>query len=199
MATYITRLQLLETLKQKNITLFTLSDLKKIFSFSSKDTLIHMVRRLKKDRIIEKLTRSKYLFLHGRKVSDFELANFLVVPSYVSLESALSYYGIITQFPYHISSLTLGKSRIIKSRNKIFQYSQIKNEYFKDFVKIENFLLASREKAIFDYLYFIYKGLRPISKFDDLAIYLKEKSIRRYITNNAKQKLIRFFKKHAKL
>lgn len=200
MVSYITKLNVIETLRQKDITFFTLSDLQKIFSFASRNTLKHLAMRLTRDKIIERLAKNKYLFLHTKKdISDFEIANFLVVPSYISLESALSYYGIITQFPYQISSITLLKTRFIKVRNKTFHYSKINREYFKDFVKIDNFIIASRNKAVFDYLYFAYKGLRTLSNLGDLAKHLEDKNLRLYIKENAKSKFINFLKKYVKL
>lgn len=159
----------IKTFQEKKIKLFSLLDIKKIFSIGNSNTLKHLVRRLKKDKIIAKLCRDKYLFLLSKKeVHDFEIANFLVIPSYVSLESALSYYGLLDQFPYRISSITVGKSKTIRIGEKTFCYSQIKRELFGDFVKIDDFLIASKEKAMADYLYFVNKGLRPKNILEDL-------------------------------
>lgn len=154
METYkITQVEFIRALREKNISLFNSQDLKKIFKVKSDNTLKHLIKRLRKASIIKRLARGKYLFLHSTKSpSDFALANFLKIPSYISLESALSYYGIIEQFPYRIFSLTLNKPAEIKIDGKIFSYSKIKKDYFKDYIKIDDFVIASKEKAIFDYL-----------------------------------------------
>lgn len=200
METYITRIRFINTLKEKNISLFTLSDIQKLFYFESKNTLKHMLLRLSKEKIIKKLTRGKYLFLLAKKdIFDFTIANFLVFPSYISLDTALSYYGILSQFPYGITSITLLKSRRVKLQNKLYIFSRIKNQYFRDFVKIDDFLIATREKALFDYLYFIYKGLRPISSIVEFELYIKEKNVIKYIRENSDKILLRFLKKHVKL
>lgn len=196
----VTKLRFIKVLLEKEIALFHLLDIQKIFNFKDRNTLKHLIRRLKKEKIIERLAKNKYLFLHvKREVTDFEIANFLAIPSYISLESALSYYGIITQFPYRISSITITKAKKFKVRGKIFLYSKIKKGYFKDFVKIDNFLIASRKKALFDYLYFIFKGLRPSNMLADLQSYFKEKEVKNYILKNGDKKFIRFLRKHVKL
>ncbi len=200
MESYITKIRFINTFKEKNISLFTLSDLSKIFTFKNANTVKHLIRRLAKEKIIEKLARNRYCFLHAKKeVSDFVIANFLVFPSYISLETALSYYGILSQFPYQITSITILKPRKVTVRNKIFSYAKVKNEYFKDFIKIDDFLIAGREKAMFDYMYFIYKGLRTSGNISEIAHFLNEKNTVKYINENADPLFKRFLKKYVKL
>ena len=106
----------------------------------------------------------------------FKSPIFLYSPSCISLESALSFYGIITRFPYQITSITSKKTKPIKTLNKEFFYSHIKPQLFFDYEKREKFLIASKEKALFDYLYFCSKGLRTFEKDDfDLNLINKKK------------------------
>lgn len=199
-ANTITTIDLIKVFRSKNITLFSPFELRKLYDIKSENTLKHLIRRLTKAKIIRRLKRNKYLFLHSQKnISDFEIANFLVIPSYISLETALNLYGILEQFPYKITSLAIGKSKEIKANQKIFSYSHIKKEYFKDFVKRDNFLIASEEKALFDFLYFAYKGLRSSSTTEDLYSYLIRSKVKKYITNNADDKFISFIQKYVKL
>lgn len=196
----ITALRFISLLKEKNITLFKSDDLKKVFKIKSDNTLKKLLFRLKKAKVVKRLIRNKYLFLPlEEKAVDFQIANFLVSPSYISLESALSFYGLIDQFPYRISSITIKKSREFKIDQKLFVYAKIKKEYFKDFIKLDNFLMATREKALFDYLYFIYKGLRPENTISDLKTYLKDREIKEYFLKNADLKFLSFLKRYVKL
>lgn len=196
----ISRLKFINTLKGKNISFFNLVDLKKIFDIRNDNTLKHLIRRLKEASIIKRLTKNKYLFLHSSSLpSDFALANFLTIPSYISLESALSYYSLIDQFPYRITSITLSKPKEVKTESKLFTYSKIKKEYFRDFVKIDDFLIATKEKAIFDYLYFIYKGLRPKNIIKDLSAHLENKTVNLYLKTNSDKRFINFLKNYVKL
>jgi len=145
------------------------------------------LERLTKKGIIKRLTKRKYLFTFLES-DDFQIANFLYTPSYISLESALSFYGIITQFPYQITSITPKKTKIIKTLNKEFSYSHIKPELFFGYEKKEKFLIALPEKALFDYLYLCSKGLRSFEKADfDLKIIDKKKFLSLFKKNQARK------------
>ncbi len=196
----ITKIKFITALREKGITFFSLNDIQKLFDIKNENTIKHLVIRLAKDNIIRRLIKNKYLFLHGNKLpSDFCTANNLVIPSYISLESALSFYGMITQFPYRITSIALTKSKSFIIGEKEFVYSKIKKEYFKDYVKTDDFLIATKEKAIFDYYYFIYKGLRPENKIEDLSLLVKKQAVEDYFNQNADPLFKKFFKKHVKL
>lgn len=198
--TKINRLQFINTLKEKNVIFFNLTDIKKIFKIENNNTLKHFLRRQKEANIIKRLSKNKYQFLYSTSSpSDFAIANFLTVPSYISLESALNYYGLIDQFPYHVSSISLSKPKEVRVDKKIFTFSRIKKEYFKDFIKIDDFLIASEEKAVFDYLYFIYKGLRSKKSFDATHKLKHNKKIMSYLNKTEDTKFGNFLKSYVKL
>jgi len=184
---------IIEKLRQKEISLFTASDFKKIFQIKKENTAYKILERLTKRRILKRLTKRKYLFTFLES-DDFQIANFLYSPSYISLESALSFYGIITQFPYQITSITPKKTKIIKTLNKEFSYVHIKPELFFGYEKKEKFLIALPEKALFDYLYLCSKGLRNFEKNDfDLKIIDKKKFLS-LLKETKREKLMRFLK-----
>lgn len=196
----ISKTTFIKEFKRREITLFTLLDIIKIFQTRNKNTLYHLLRRLKHEEIIEQLTRGKYLFSHAvREVNDYEIGNFLVVPSYISLESALSFYGILEQFPYGITSVTPQKTRKFTVRNKTYRYAQITGQYYKDYIRLENFLIASKEKALFDYLYYSFKGQKSSSSLQSLAGHLQNKKYKQYLTANASKKMLSFLKNHVEL
>ncbi|OGG18000.1 hypothetical protein A3D78_03080 [Candidatus Gottesmanbacteria bacterium RIFCSPHIGHO2_02_FULL_39_14] len=195
---FISKTYFINKLREKRIALFSLSDIKKLFGIENVNTLKHLLRRLKNAKIIKRLIKNKYLFLQSKnEPGDFEIANFLVIPSYISLESALSYYGIIDQFSYHISSIILNKPRKFKVDEKTFIYSKINKGYFRDFIKMDSFLIASKEKALFDYCYFIYKGLRSLNVLDDIKVYLNMPVFLKYFKINAQGKFRNFLTKYA--
>jgi len=150
-----------------------ISDAKKVFGLQKENTLYKLLQRLEKAKIIQRVRKGKYYFLF-REVSDFELANFLVNPSYVSLESALSFYGILSQFPYTVTSVTPLRSQKIVCQKKEYEFSHLESKYFFGFVKKENFLIALPEKALLDELYFMAKKLRKIH-FEDLDLQIISK------------------------
>lgn len=196
----ITKTDFIKKLREKQITLFTLSDIRKLFVIKNENTLKHLLRRLKKTGIIRRLIKNKYLFFQAKnEAGDFEIANFLVFPSYISLESALSYYGLIDQFPYHIASITINKPRSFNINEKSFIYSKIKKEYFKDFIKVDNFLIATKEKSLFDYCYFIYNRLRPQNMLSDLKSHFSNPEVSSYFDLNAQGQFRNYLIKYAKL
>lgn len=193
----ITKMKFIRTLKEKGVIFFDSSDIKKLFSIKSNNTVKHLLSSFSKENIIKRIKKGRYMFLFSEvKPTDFAIANNLVIPSYISLESALSYYGFLDQFPYKITSVTLLKSRKFIFNNKEFVYSKIKKEYFKDFLKIDDFLIAKKEKAFFDYFYFIYKGLRSKQTGKELQSFLTQKEIKAYFKENALGKFRKFLEEN---
>lgn len=159
---------IIKVLQSRQTGLFNLVDFRRLFGIFNSQTLYKKIQRLEKEKIIQKLAGGKYRFLFT-PVDDFTIANFLYEPSYVSLESALSFYGIITGFSYQITSLARKKARVFRIDNKDFQYSRVSPGLFWGYEKKENFLIAEPEKALLDYLYFGLKGLRNLN-FDEFDL-----------------------------
>lgn len=171
MKTYSTT-EIIKLLQSKQLSLLTLDDFGKLFNINNRQTLYKKIARLEKAQIVKKLIKGKYQFLF-HPVNDFIIANFLYHPSYISLESALSFYGIITGFSYQITSVSVKPTKSIEinqknsSKTKEFKYSQIESALFWGYEKQDGFLLAEKEKAILDYIYFGVKGLRNLI-FDEM-------------------------------
>lgn len=180
---YLSKTEFIKILQEKNILLFTFNDLFKLFPIKSKNTAKHLIRRLKKEGIIRTLISGKYLFtLTQPKFIEYRIANFLYQPSYISLETALSYYGLLSQFPYQVISVTAGKSKKTVAGSKTYIYSQIKKELYTGFVKTDDFLIASEEKAIFDAYYFVKRGLRNPSILEEVPKNKLKEAIEKFET-----------------
>jgi len=86
----------------------------------------------------------------------FLVANHLRGPSYVSLESALSYWGMIPERAYEVSSVTTKTSKLYQTPVGRFSYRQLETPYYSfgiTHLKIsprQSALIASREKALCD-------------------------------------------------
>lgn len=171
----ISKQKAIQVLIKKKINLLDVNTAQKIFSFRNENSLYKFLQRLERADILKRVTKGKYLF-SLKETNDYELANFLFTPSYISLESALSFYGILAQFPYTITSVTPLKTKKIIYNEKEFEFAHLKSEYFFGFIKKDNFLIALPEKALLDELYFISKGLTNISLDElNLSIIKKEK------------------------
>lgn len=86
----------------------------------------------------------------------FLIANHIHGPSYISLESALSYWDMIPERVFEIISVTTKKSKKYHSPAGRFSYQHLKTPYYSYGLKNEkitpnqNVLIASPEKALCD-------------------------------------------------
>jgi len=86
------------------------------------------------------------------------IANFLLSPSYISLEHALSYYDLIPEAAMVYTSVSTKKTTKFRSPLGVFDYRSIKEGLFFGFTKAtdegQNYFIAYPEKAILDFFYF---------------------------------------------
>ena len=82
---------------------------------------------------------------------------FLRPPAYVSGEWALNYHGISLQSPVVCSIITLspavGKSRNISYQGVTIEFSRISPVLFSGFIRVDDFYIATPEKAVLDTLH----------------------------------------------
>lgn len=129
--------------------------------------------------------------------SPFEIANIVYKPSYISLELALSFYHIIPETVYSITSITTKHSKEIEIFNQIFTYRKLdRNLYFGyEIIRIsnKNIVIATKEKALLDYLYFIARGQKKYNERIDLRTLNKQKLLKysRVFFKNIKNKYIK--------
>jgi predicted transcriptional regulator of viral defense system len=113
------------------------------------------------------------------------IANKIYSPSYVSLEFALSYYGVIPETVYEITSVTVKAPRRFEILGKIFSYRKIKKGVFSGYgIEKQNdlgFYIADAQKAFVDANYF-----RWLEKSPPLSRFNKEKIDVEAVKNYAK-------------
>jgi hypothetical protein len=84
------------------------------------------------------------------------LANLIYGPSYISLEWALQYHGVIPERVEAVTSVTTGRSKRFQTPAALFIYRQIPLQAFRfGMTRVENesqgaFLIATAEKALCD-------------------------------------------------
>lgn len=130
----LSQTEIIQKLKATNLGLFSITDFKKVFSIPKDNTAYKMIARLTKNGILKKLIKGKYLFTLI-PTDDFQIANFIYSSSYISFESALSFYSILAQFPHQITSITAKKTRTIETLSKEFTYFHIKPSIFFGYEK----------------------------------------------------------------
>lgn len=118
-----------------------------------------MLIRYAKKGLLQRLKRGFYIST-SRMPSPWLIANQLYKPSYISLESALSYYGLIPESIFSVTSVTAKTTREFATGDRSYHYRTIKRKAFAGYrsVKVDNetILIAEKEKALADYLYFVF-------------------------------------------
>ncbi len=104
--------------------------------------------------------------------SQMYIANRIYKPSYISLHTALSFYGIIPEGVLNITSVTTLKTVEFKNRFGTFSYKTIQPRLLfgyrqKPYLRDMTFLLAEPEKAILDFLY-IYSFYNSKEEIEEL-------------------------------
>ena len=116
-----------------------------------------------------------------KSVNLYALAHHIYGPSYISLESALSWHGWIPEAVYTLTSVSFGKSKEFDTPLGLFSYNRVPQKVF--FAGIERltdktgdiFFMATPLKALSDYVYVNKKdwtGLEPI--VNSLRVELEE-------------------------
>lgn len=144
-----------------SLKLFSLKTLQELLEIENTSSLFKVIERLVKSGVLAKVERNKYV-LGNYSESEFSLANFIYEPSYVSFETALSFYGILSQFPYEITSATLKQTRSKQFNNKQYTYYKIKKGLFWGYIRQDHYLIAEKEKALADQMYLASKGIKTI-------------------------------------
>lgn len=142
---------------------FTVQEIRKYFPKFDTRRLVEWQRK----GYITKLRNGYYCFT-DQTINEqflFYTANQLCRPSYVSLETALSYYGFIPEGVFQITSCTTLKTQSFKTPYGSFAYRHIKASIYFGYQLIEwsqsvasteksyRFTMASPEKTLIDYLY----------------------------------------------
>ena len=114
----------------------------KISNLEKNGTLV----RLKKDLYVNK----------NADISKELIANHLYGISYISLESALAYYGMIPERVYTVRSMTTKRAKIFSTPLGYFEYKTVSADYFNIGLRQEiiegkyAFLIATPTKALCD-------------------------------------------------
>ena len=181
--------KLSRTIEQIPKSYFSLNDLVKI-SDLNKDSLKVSISRAINDRSIIPLTRG----LYTNRIAQIPWENLAIniyYPSYVSFESALNYYNILSQ---QSSALTLASSKRRKELNiqgQIISYRHLKAELFWGYIKKDDYLIAEAEKAFLDLAYLSLNGYAHFNSSEMNLDLLNRKKLKKYLKRFNNKKLDR--------
>ncbi|TDJ09474.1 MAG: hypothetical protein E2O68_00280 [Deltaproteobacteria bacterium] len=159
---------------------FSKEDLKVILGPMSDAAINSGITRSLNSKDILKLKRGLYLFaknLRKGPISKSLIANKLYNPSYISFESALSYYGLIPETVYTTTSACFRrKNKMFSNELGDFSFDYIpSNPFFMGVISDEGVLVATVLRALFDLIYIRRKKYGSVGElYSDLRI---EKSL----------------------
>src|SRR3989338_5617346 len=134
-----------ETLRNARFVLFTVKDVCQILSMK-KTKVYNLLKALKKKGAIKKFG----VYFSFADADEFVIGPMLHFPSYLSLWSALQYYGLSDQMPKKIFLITTKYRKSISN----FVYVTVASHRYFGYKKIGNLTIAEKEKVIMDSLFF---------------------------------------------
>lgn len=168
----------------KKFNVITYQDIRNAFGVVNKSQLYQW----RKNKHLISVRRGMYV-LSGCNIDSLLMANELN-DSYISLESALSYYQMIPEIVQTVTSVSKDRQKEISNDFGNFCYHKIVPKLFTGFtliksnVKENRFIrMAEPEKAIFDLVYFR-SDLKEKRDFESLRLILeklKVKKMKKYI------------------
>lgn len=149
-------------------------------NFSNFRNLKKKIFDLKNKNYLYQIKRGLYFNLKSKQIEStpYEIiANSIYYPSYISMEWALQYYGLIMDRVNTVTSVTLKRSKDFKTPYAPFSFKHIsKNRYPTGYLTKTNkasdtFFIARPEKALVDYVNIKAKNLK-INTADDIEEFL---------------------------
>jgi len=143
---------------------------------------------LKNKDILVPLKNGYYLYKSlssDTLISKEIISNVLLGPSYVSLDYALWFYGLIPESVYEITAISIKRTKNFRNIYGLFSYKHMDKRLFNLGLEIKNsqsgnFLIASKGKAICDKIYFTknidIRSKKAMLEFleDDLRVDIEE-------------------------
>jgi len=114
---------------------------------------------LKADGLIEPVKKGLYIAgrsLGAERPESALLANHILGPSYLSMESALSHYGLIPEKVFAVTSMTTKASRKFQTSIGLYSYTNLSLPYYAfglatvSLSKDQQAIMATPEKALCD-------------------------------------------------
>jgi len=162
-------------IKKRGILIFTPHDVARIFNISAVAVSFFLFRNTRKGLLIRlKKSQKGSLYCFADEIPNrYLIANRIYEPSYISFDTALSYHSIIPESVYTIYSATPKSTREFVITDIRFMYHRIKKSVYVGYEPVQyqntTILMASAEKALADYLYFVIIKKRTL-QYERLAL-----------------------------
>ncbi len=144
----------LARLKELKTPVFRTADVM-VYLGIEKDHASKLLARLEDSGHIVRVKRGLWVFPEG--LDPLELPEYLTAPfpSYISMQSALYYHGMLSQIPTITYAVSLARTRVFKTSLGTFSIHHITPSFFFSYEQVGRYgiKMATPEKALLDFLY----------------------------------------------
>jgi hypothetical protein len=166
------------------------------------------IHKLLRDGFLQAVKKGLYIAgpkLNSGRPEPFLLANHILGPSYVSLETALAYYDFIPERVFEIASMTIKASRKFKTETGTFSYTKLPLPYYSFGIRQMKLtddqyaMVATPEKALCDKIIttsgLLFRSKKSVREFllenmrmdEDKLKMLNTKEITSWLSETAKE------------
>ena len=171
-----------EELRQKALKqpVFAFNDILKWFPKSKEAVLKVQLNLWVKKGYLQKIKRGLFHLAEVGIEDNLYLAEKILSPSYISLESALNYYSIIPDVPFTVTCITPLTTRNFTTISGQYNYHHIKKEYFFGWQTIYEYNkkffynIACPEKALLDFIYFNLSRFKNMQGIEEERLYFEK-------------------------
>jgi predicted transcriptional regulator of viral defense system len=156
---------LIALVKTQSLTVFGVKELQSLSTWSP-NRLHNTLFSLTKKNILTRIKRNTYTLTEQLYENIFEIATAVVIPSYISFWTALSYYGFTEQQIQTIQLISTRQTQPLKLDSHTVQITTFQPREFFGYKRIDKFVIAEKEKALIDSLFQLEKcgGLQEYVK-----------------------------------
>ncbi|MBW6441973.1 hypothetical protein K0B04_03690 [Patescibacteria group bacterium] len=176
----MTGIEALKKLEKLKKDYYSVKDLERVLDMPINSLRGQLTRWCKKGILI-RVAKGIYA-PYGTEIDVLKIANQIYYPSYLSFESVLSRYGILSQVPYTLTFATPKRTKKMILNDTEIEFTKLSDKYYFGYVFENGINIAIPEKALVDCLYLVSKGKRVLN-VDEL-----------YLKNLDKEKLIEISK-----
>jgi len=161
-------LDLIKQLKNIKKDYLSVSDLAQLLGLGERSVYISL-SRLEKAEVLTRLKTGIYV-LADQEVDLKVIANQLCYPSYLSFETALGDFGIVSQKAYTLTFATTRRSKKDLLGQTEVEYRHLNKELFFGYALKKGLYYAEPEKALLDQLYMVSLGKAKLD-FEELDLH----------------------------
>lgn len=160
-------------LRRHGLVLFSTRDAAVLFPHQNGQVLSLQLHQWCRKGWLRRLKRGLYEIAYPEPfvLPDLYVANRLYDPSYVSLETALSYYQIVPEVAAQVTSITPKPTRRFKNTHGLFTYCTVRPAAYAGYALIrvqgQVIRVAEPEKAVVDRLYMAVRRRESVNVAED--------------------------------